>query len=106
MASLSHTEVPTVTERLERMLAEAIRSNRPMLVNPTEDELRRKAEELRQEGKLICTSCRKPITEGEFRTRRIAFGPRLEGVAHLHVACEAAFAAAMEQPPEQDPGAG
>lgn len=86
-----------MSERLERMLAEAIQSKRPVLVNPTEDELRRKAEELRLEGKLICTFCRKPILEPEFRTRRVSFGPRLEGVAHLHVACEPSFAVAMEE---------
>jgi hypothetical protein len=88
-----------VTERMERMLAEAIQANRPVLVNPTEDEIHSKAEELRLEGKLICTACRKPIHEEDFRTRRITFGPRLEAVAHLHVACEADFAAAMEQEP-------
>jgi len=95
-------EVRWVSQRLERMLAEAIQTKRPVLVNPTEDELRRKAEELRLEGKLLCTYCRKPIQEPEFRTRRISFGPRLEGIAHLHVACEAPFSAAMEE--AQSPG--
>lgn len=86
-----------MTERMERMLAEAIQAKRPVLVNPTEDEIRRKAEELRLEGKLICTACRRAIQDEDFRTRRIAFGPRLEAVAHLHAACEEAFAAAMEE---------
>lgn len=86
-----------MAEWVERMLAEAIQTKRPVLVNPTEDELRRKAEELQQEGRLICTACRKPIQEPEFRTRRVAFGPRLEVVAHLHQACEPEFAAAMEE---------
>ncbi|HEY8347327.1 MAG TPA: hypothetical protein VIL07_08640 [Symbiobacteriaceae bacterium] len=93
-----------MSERLQRLLAEAIQNGRPMLLNPTEDEIRRKAEELRQEGKLICTSCKKPIREPDFRTRRIAFGPRLEGIAHLHPGCEAAFVASVEK--ETEPGAG
>jgi Na+-translocating ferredoxin:NAD+ oxidoreductase RNF subunit RnfB len=80
-----------VTERIEEILAAAIQTERPVLVNPTEDEIRLKAEELRMAGKLMCTGCRKPIQEPQFRTRRIAFGPRLEAVAHLHVACESAF---------------
>lgn len=85
-----------MSNRIERMLAEAIQTKRPVLVNPTEDEIRRKAEELRLEGKLYCTHCRKPIHEEDFRTRRISFGPRLEAVAHLHVECAQEFAAAME----------
>lgn len=85
-----------MSEQMERMLAEAIRDKRPVLINPTEDEIRRKAEELRLEGRLICTSCRKPIFEESFRTRRITFGPRLEALAHLHEACEPAFQQAMD----------
>lgn len=84
-----------MTERMERILAEAIQTRRPVLINPTEDEIRRKAEELRLEGRLICTGCRKPIHEESFETRRITFGPRLEAVAHLHLGCVDAFAAAM-----------
>lgn len=76
-----------MSERLQRLLAEAITSDRPVLVNPSEDELRTAAERLRQEGRLICTACRKPIT-GEFQTKRIEFSPRLQAVAHLHPSCE------------------
>jgi hypothetical protein len=86
---------------MERILAAAIASQRPVLVNPTSDELRQKAEELRLQGRLICTFCRKPIQEPEFHTRRIAFGPRLEAVAHLHHGCQVDFAAAMEERAER-----
>lgn len=77
-----------MTDRMERILAEALQNKRPVLVNPTEDEIRAAAEELRVAGKLICTSCKKPIHEATFSTRRISFGPRLQAVAHLHPACE------------------
>ena len=86
-----------VSEEMKQILAAALASQRPVLVNPTEDELRRKADELRLEGRLICTYCRKPIAEGDFHTRRIAFGPRIEAVAHLHLVCGPAFTAAMEE---------
>jgi len=84
-------------EQMEQMLAEAIKSKRPVLVNPTDDEIRRAAEDLRLEGRLICTACRKPIREESFRTQRIAFSPRLQAVAHLHEACEDGFNTAMEE---------
>jgi hypothetical protein len=85
-----------VSERLERMLAEALKDRRPVLVNPTEDDIRRKAEELREEGRLICTACRKPIQDEDFRTRRVSFGPRLEAIAHLHPDCEPHFDTGLE----------
>lgn len=81
-----------MTERMKEILAEAIQTKRPVLINPTEDEIRLKAEELRLQGRLICTNCRRPITGEEFRTRRIAFGPRLEAIVHLHPECETEFA--------------
>ena len=84
-----------MSEQLERILAEAIETKRPVLINPTEDEIRRAAEELQRSGKLICTACRKPIGPEGFVSRRIAFGPRLEAVAHLHAECEADFATEM-----------
>jgi hypothetical protein len=82
-------------ERMERILAQALAAQRPVLVNPTEDEIRRKAEEMRQAGKLVCTFCRRPIAEEPFATRRISFGSRLQAVAHVHVACEGSFESAM-----------
>ncbi len=80
-----------MTERLERILAEAIRTDRPVLVNPTEDEIRAAALKLLQEGRLICTKCRKAIRDEGFVTRRIEFGPRLQAIAHLHTGCEEAL---------------
>lgn len=77
-----------MAERLERLLAEAIRADRPVLVNPTEDEIRAAAERLRQEGRLTCTKCRRPITDAGFVTRRIEFGPRLQAIAHVHTECD------------------
>ncbi|MFZ5816642.1 MAG: hypothetical protein ACOY93_15335 [Bacillota bacterium] len=76
-----------MAERLERLLTEAIRNDRPVLVNPTEDEIRAAADRLRSEGRLICTRCRKAIEEANFVTRRIEFGPRLQAIAHLHPGC-------------------
>jgi len=87
-----------LTERLERILAEAIRTERPVLVNPTEDEIRAAALRLLQEGRLICTRCRKPIRDDQFVTRRIEFGPRLQAIAHLHTGCEEPLV------PETEPG--
>lgn len=84
-----------MSQRMERILAEALASQRPVLVNPTEDEIRLKAEEMRETGRLICTFCRKPIASSVFSTRRIAFGPRLQAVAHLHEGCEEPFEAGM-----------
>lgn len=86
-----------MSEQMERILAEAIQSKRPVLVNPTEDQIRLAAEELRRDGRLICTACRKPIREESFRSQRISFSSRLQAVAHLHEACEAAFNTAMAQ---------
>jgi hypothetical protein len=77
-----------LTERLERLLAEAIRSDRPVLVNPTEDEIRAAAERLRIEGRLICTKCRRQIKDADFVTKRIEFGPRLQAIAHMHTGCD------------------
>lgn len=84
-------------EQVERMVAEAASNRGRVLINPTSDEIRGRAEELRLEGKLFCTFCRKAIADEAFSTRRISFGPRLQAVAHLHQACEPAFEAAMEQ---------
>lgn len=89
-------------EKMEQMLAEAIQTKRPVLVNPTDDEIRRAAEGLRQEGRLICTACRKPIREENFRTQRISFSPRLQAVAHLHTDCEKEFSAAMDERAERN----
>lgn len=86
-----------MSERIKQMLAEAIQTKRPVLVNPTEDEIRSAAESLRLEGRLLCTACRKPIAEEDFQTKRVNFGPRLQAVAHLHASCEASFTAAMEE---------
>lgn len=85
-----------MTDKMEQLLAEAIQAKRPVLVNPTEDEIRNAAEGLRQAGRLICTACRRPIADEDFRTRRIEFGPRLQAVAHLHVACEEEFTRSMD----------
>lgn len=86
-----------MTDEMGRMLAEAAASRERVLIDPTADEIRRKAESLRLEGKLACTFCRKPIGDEPFETRRIVFGTRLEAVAHLHAACGPAFAAALEE---------
>jgi hypothetical protein len=72
---------------MERLLAEAIQSRRPVLVNPTDEQIRAAAEDLRQAGRLICTVCREPITGERFATRRISCGPRLEALAHVHLEC-------------------
>lgn len=90
-----------MTERLERLLAEALRNDRPVLVNPTEDELRTAAERLRLEGRLICTKCRKPITDEDFISRRIEFGPRLQAIAHMHPGCDEPL---VLEPEEQSAG--
>lgn len=78
-----------MSDRLQRILGEAIQSRRPVLIDPTDEQIREAAEALRQEGRLICTGCRQPITDDEFRSQRVSFGPRLQAVAHLHVGCEA-----------------
>ena len=88
-----------MTERLERLLAEAIQNDRPVLVNPTEDELRTAAERLRLEGRLICTRCRKVINDADFVTKRIEFGPRLQAIAHLHAGCDASLVPGQEERP-------
>jgi len=77
-----------LSDEMERLLADALRSDRPVLIDPSEDELRAAAERLRQEGKLTCTRCRKAILEEGFITRRINFGPRLQVVVHLHPGCD------------------
>ncbi len=79
-----------MTKPLRRMLAGAIQTDRPVLVNPTDDEIWQAAEKLRAEGRLICTTCRKPIREAEFRSRRISFGSYLQVITHVHVHCEPA----------------
>jgi hypothetical protein len=86
-----------VTERMERILVEALQGPRPVLVNPTEDDLRKKAEELRHAGKLTCTYCRKPVHDPAFVTQRLQFGPRLQAVAHLHPDCAGPFTVAMAE---------
>ncbi|MGE5676349.1 MAG: hypothetical protein ACM3XM_21100 [Mycobacterium leprae] len=75
-------------ERLKEILAAAVQSQRPVLVNPTEDEIQKTAERLRLERKLICTACHKPILEPDFHSRRVSLGPRLVAIAHLHPDCD------------------
>jgi len=76
-----------MNERLGRILADAIQTGRPILVNPTEEEIRLAAERLRGEGKLMCTVCRQPIQEETFRTQRVSFGSQMDAVAHVHERC-------------------
>jgi hypothetical protein len=83
-----------MSDEMKRLLSEALQSQR-VLVNPTEDELRHKAEELREKGELKCTACRKPIYDELFETRRVTFGPRIEAIAHLHMGCAEAFRTSM-----------
>ncbi len=90
-----------MSEQMERILTEALQSKRPVLVNPTEDEIRRAAEGLRLEGRLICTACRKPIREEDFHSERISFGPRLQAIVHLHETCRRSFADALAQRQDQ-----
>jgi hypothetical protein len=77
-----------MTEQMRRLLAEAVASDRPVLVNPTDEEIRAAAEALRQQGRLICTNCRRPILESEFRSQRLQLGPQVQAVAHTHLCCE------------------
>ncbi|HWI66722.1 MAG TPA: hypothetical protein VNT75_33325 [Symbiobacteriaceae bacterium] len=86
-----------MSDGMERLLAQTLASQGRVLVDPTHDELRRRAEELRELGRLNCTFCRKPISAGAFATRRLRFGTRLEVVANLHPECEEGFAAATEE---------
>lgn len=88
-----------MTDDMERLLAEAIRTDRPVLIDPTEDEIHAAAERLRQEGRLTCTRCRKGIQDPDFVTRRISFGPRLQAVVHLHPGCDTPL-----KPPSPDKG--
>jgi hypothetical protein len=73
---------------MERLLADALKADRPVLVDPSEDELRAAAERLRREGRLTCKRCGKPIEEEGFVTHRVNFGPRLQVVVHLHPGCD------------------
>lgn len=91
-----------MAEGLERLLVEAIKSDRPVLLNPSEDEIRAAAERLRTEGRLICTRCRKPIKDADFVTRRIEFGPRLQAIAHMHAGCDQPL---VVKPSDQPAGA-
>lgn len=77
-----------MSEEMERLLADALQADRPVLVDPSEDELRAAAERLRREGRLTCKRCGKPIEEEGFVTHRISFGPRLQVVVHLHPGCD------------------
>jgi len=86
-----------MTEHMERVLMEALQAKRPVLVNPTDDEIHTAAEDLRKQRKLICTACRKVIDEPEFESQRITFSPRLQAVAHLHVDCAENFRSDMAQ---------
>lgn len=95
-----------MSEEMERLLVNAIEAERPVLIDPTEDELRAAAERLRMEGKLYCTRCRKPIQDSKFITRRISFGPRLQAVVNLHPECDdqnapGAHSDAADGPPAQ-----
>ena len=89
---------------MERLLTQALASEGRVLIDPTHDDLRRRAEELRELGRLHCTFCRKPIAEAVFATRRLRFGSRLEVVANLHPDCEADFMAATAQRVGQQSG--
>ncbi|MDF2629157.1 MAG: hypothetical protein K0R39_2988 [Symbiobacteriaceae bacterium] len=64
-----------------------------VMVDATEGDMRRRAEELMAAGQLTCTFCRRPIADEMFATRRLLFGPRLVLAANLHQACEAGFLA-------------
>lgn len=90
-----------MADGIERILAQALAQGR-ILVGPTNDELRQRAEELMQTGRLTCTFCRKPITDVSFTTRRLRGGPRHEWVANLHPACEEGFSAATVQKAETE----
>lgn len=74
---------------------EALQAKRPVLVNPTDDEIHAAAEELQQQGKLICTACRTAISETVFESQRVTFSPRLQAVAHLHIGCADIFRSDM-----------
>jgi hypothetical protein len=77
-----------VNEQVRRLLEEAVARERPVLVNPTDEEIRSAAETLRLQGKLICSSCHEPIRETEFRSQRLDLGPQLQAVAHTHLGCD------------------
>ncbi|HLO03517.1 MAG TPA: hypothetical protein VK191_10435 [Symbiobacteriaceae bacterium] len=77
-----------MNEQERRLLAQAVASERPVLVNPTDEELRAAAEALRLEGRLVCSHCHEPIREPEFRSQRVELGPKLQAVAHTHLSCE------------------
>ncbi|MBP2016820.1 hypothetical protein J2Z79_000193 [Symbiobacterium terraclitae] len=77
-----------MSDEMERLLADALKADRPVLVDPSEDELRAAAERLRREGRLTCKRCGKPIEEEGFVTHRVNFGPRLQVVVHLHAGCD------------------
>jgi hypothetical protein len=77
-----------MNEQVRRLLEEAVAQERPVLVNPTDAEVRSAAESLRLQGKLICSQCHQPIREPEFRSQRLDLGPQLQAVAHTHLNCE------------------
>lgn len=77
-----------MNEQERRLLAQAVASERPVLVNPTDEELRAAAEALRLEGRLVCSQCHQPIREPEFRSQRLELGPQLQAVAHTHLSCD------------------
>jgi len=84
-----------VTDDMERVLMEALQAKRPVLINPTDDEIHAAADGLRLQGKLICTACRQTINEIEFESERVSFSPKLQAVAHLHTECAGGFRTKM-----------
>lgn len=76
-----------MSEELERLLKEALTRRKAVLVNPTDSEIRTTAENLREQGSLICTVCRQPIMTPDYRAERISLGEQVEAVVHLHPDC-------------------
>lgn len=77
-------------------MAQSLMDQGRVLIDATEDEMRRRAEALMAAGQLTCTFCRRPIMDDSFTTRRLLFGPRLVLAANLHPACEGGFLADMQ----------
>lgn len=77
-------------------MAQSLMDQGRVLIDATEDEMRRRAEALMAAGQLNCTFCRRPIVDEAFATRRLLFGPRLVLAANLHPACEESFLAEVQ----------
>lgn len=76
---------------VERRTAQSLMDQGRVLIDATDDEMRRRAVALMAAGQLNCTFCRRPIVDETFATRRLLFGPRLVLAANLHPACEESF---------------